>query len=330
MTIQPSQVTDLRRAFGSILVVTAILTGCSAGSGTAVTPPQIASPTAAVAAAATPIPALLLLGATADSPLGVAVASWVQARGWAVMVSAGPGEQPGLRGVVAVGPEPQSIESIASLSDVVILVDPNDTEPAANVSTIGGTIRRDQVGFLSGVLAGLASETGWVGRVDGTGGSWEAVYQASFTHGLRYACPRCRLVTATSQEATLDLFRGNGVDVVWAVPGPQADAVLAGLAEGGLWIVWAEAVPAGVRQERMAGGVGFAPEAVIVEALEARLAGEAGRDWPYEAASGSLGLVGLSGEAVSPGRQRLLVEALDALATGELDTGIDPQTGEER
>jgi len=85
-----------------------------------------------------------------------------------------------------------------------------------SVNTIGGIIRRDQAGFLAGALAGLASESGWVGRIDGTGGeaATETIYQASFTHGLRYACPRCRLMTAAAQlHLSRQKIVADGLDV---------------------------------------------------------------------------------------------------------------------
>ena len=332
MTDHRPRITGFSGALASILVLAALLGGCIGGPATAVTPSSTASPSPESPPTSTPLPTLLLVGATADSPLGVVVEGWAREHGWVLAARAGPGNEPGLWGVVAVAPEPGSMESILARSELVVIVDPMGIAAGGSVNTIGGIIRRDQAGFLAGALAGLASESGWVGRIDGTGGEAEAqtIYQASFMHGLRYACPGCRLVTAAASEATVDLFRGNGVDVVWAVPGPEADAVLAALAEGGLWVVWAEHAPAGVRPEQIAGGAGFAPEAVVAEALDASLAGEAGRDWAYDVASGSLGFAGLNGDAVSPGRQRLLLEAQEALRTGALDTGIDPQTGQER
>ena len=42
------------------------------------------------------------------------------------------------------------------------------------------------------------------------------------------------------------------------------------------------------------------------------------------AGNGGLQFGTFNPQAISPGRQRLLVEALDALATGELDMGLNP------
>jgi hypothetical protein len=225
----------------------------------------------------------------------------------------------------------ESVESIAAGADIgVIVVDPAGITPTENVSTIGGGLRRDQAGFLAGVLAGLASQTGWVGRIDGTGGEQEAIYRTSFLHGLRFGCARCQMISAALGEANVDLFRANGVDVVWAVPGPGADGALAALAEGGLWVVWAERPPSGVRAERLVGGVGLMPEAVLGAALDSMMAGEGGREWTYELGNGSLGIADLNAAVLSPGRQRIAQAAVQALASGALDTGVDPLTGEER
>jgi hypothetical protein len=236
-----------------------------------------------------------------------------------------------LRAAVAVTQDEAPTGSIAASANIeVIVVDPAGITPSENVSTIGGSLRRDQAGFLAGVLAGLASQSGGVGRIDGTGGEQEAIYQASFVHGLRYGCARCRLISATVGEANVDFFRANGADVVWAVPGPGVEAALAALAEGGWWVVWSEHPPSGVAEERLAGGVGLRPEAVLGAALDSMMAGESGRDWPYELSNGSMGLADLNSAALSPGRQRIAAAAVQALASGALDTGIDPLTGEER
>jgi hypothetical protein len=273
----------------------------------------------------------LLAGASEESPVGSAIAEWARARGWALTIGAGEGEIPGLRAAVAVTQDEAPTGSIAASANIeVIVVDPAGITPSENVSTIGGSLRRDQAGFLAGVLAGLASQTGWVGRIDGTGGEQEAIYRSSFVHGLRYGCARCQLISAAVGEANVDFFRANGTDVVWAVPGPAADAALAALAEGGWWVVWSEHPPSGVAEERLVGGVGLRPEAVLGAALDWMMAGESGRDWPYDLSVGSMGLADLNSAALSPGRQRIAAAAVQALASGALDTGIDPLTGEER
>jgi hypothetical protein len=270
------------------------------------------------------------LGAPQDSPVGVALADWADERGW-ILTEGSSSEVPGLRAVVEVEPEAGAVETWSAVPGLpVVVVGPRESAPGGSLSTIGGSIRRDQAGFLAGVLAGLASESGWVGRIDGEAGEASAVYQASFEHGLRYGCPRCRMVSLALGEATADRFVAGGVDVVWAVPGPGAASLLPSLAGSGLRVVWAEDPPTDAPREQVVGGVRFAPEVLVTMALDSILAGEAARDWPYDLTSGGLRPIEVNDAVISPGRQRLLREAAEGLATGALDTGVDPQTGEER
>ncbi len=314
----------------AVLALASLLAGCSAPAAGPSASEVPTLPAAIVTPGATPVPALLLLGASQDSPLGVALADWARDRGW-ILAGGDASGMPGLRGVVAVGPDAGDAESWSGIPGLaVVAVNPRGIAPSGSRSTIGGSIRRDQAGFLAGVLAGLASESGWVGRINGEAGEEGTVYQASFEHGLRYGCPRCQMVNLALGEATADRFLGNGVDVVWAVPAPGANPVLASLAASGLRIVWAEDPPADAAQEQIVGGVSFAPEALVTRALDSILAGEPASDWPYDLSGGGLRLVEVNDAAISPGRQRLLREAIEGLTTGILDTGVDPRTGEER
>jgi hypothetical protein len=319
-----------RLALASLLTLASAgcaLGGAAPGDGPTLAPEGSAPP----GPTATPAPVLLLLGASEDTAIGAAAGDWAGLQGWGVTTSAGEAGVPGVQVVVAISPPAGSIEDLAAAAEFgAVVVNPPEAIPGDRISTIGAAVRRDQAGFLAGVLAGLASQTGTVGRIDETGGGYETVYQASFMHGLRYGCPGCGLAAVPVGEASVDFFRANGIDVVWAVPGPEAGAILAALAEGGLWVVWAEQPPAGAAQERLAGGVALRPEAGLAAALDSRVAQEVGRDFPYEIANGSLAIVELQDAALSPGRQRIALEAQAALASGVLDTGIDPLTGEER
>src|SRR3990172_13390157 len=108
MTDHRPLITGSSGALASILVVAALLGGCIGGPATAVTPSPTASPSLESPPTSTPLPTLLLVGATADSPLGVVVEGWAREHGWVLAVRAGPGDEPGLRGVVAVSPHPGS------------------------------------------------------------------------------------------------------------------------------------------------------------------------------------------------------------------------------
>jgi hypothetical protein len=136
------------------------------------------------------------------------------------------------------------------------------------------------------------------------------------------------LFEAAEPEAALVSFPAKGVDVVLALPDLSEVEGVEALAEAGLWVVWVLEVPARVPTDRLAGGIAFAPEALVKNALEALLSGEPGRAWPYSVEHGGVQVAQLSPEALSPGRERLLRMALEALVSGELEVGVDPVTGE--
>jgi hypothetical protein len=117
------------------------------------------------------------------------------------------------------------------------------------------------------------------------------------------------------------------VEVAFVVPGPGAAETAAQLVEGGLWLVWVGDLP--TPDLRIVGQVVFAADGLILQALDAMQAGEPGAAWPYSIGNGGIRLGDVDPEAISPGRQRLLQEAYDAVAAGQLDLGIDPVSGQE-
>jgi hypothetical protein len=314
-----------------------LLSSCTlpAAGPTATLTPE---PTATALPSATPIPVLLLVTEDEGGPLEAALEQWATRHGMelrlrspSVVDGTGLAQTPGVQAIVWVGGGfgPEASGWAGGLP--LVVVDPEGVAAGGRLSTVGEPgARHDQVSFLAGVLAGLVSQTRSVGLITATGGEHEAVGRMAFVHGLRYGCAGCRLVESSAAEVRPETLAGEGVDVVSAVPGPEAEAGLSLLAEAGLWVVWTSEPPRGVAVERLAGGVRFAPEALVDQALEALLAGEEGRGWPYSVENGGIQLAGLNVAAVSPGRQRVLEAAYQALADGELDPGVDPASGEER
>jgi hypothetical protein len=314
-----------------------LLSSCTlpAAGPTATPTPE---PTATALPSATPIPVLLLVTEDEGGPLEAALQQWATRHGMelrlrspAVVDGTGLALAEGVQAIVWVGGGfgPQVSGWAGGLP--LVVVDPEGITAGGRLSTVGEPgARHDQVSFLAGVLAGLVSQTRSVGLITATGGEHEAVDRMAFVHGLRYGCAGCQLVESTAAGVRPETLAGGGVDVVSAVPGPAAEAGLSLSAEAGLWVVWTSEPPRGVAIERLAGGVRFAPEALVGQALETLLAGEEGRGWPYSVENGGIQLVGLNAAAVSPGRQRVLEATYQALAHGELDPGVDPATGEER
>jgi basic membrane lipoprotein Med (substrate-binding protein (PBP1-ABC) superfamily) len=234
-----------------------------------------------------------------------------------------------IRAIVSVGDHfggraVQISQEVAPL----VLVEAEGVEPGPRLSTTGGTgVRHDQAGFLAGVMVGLGGASGWVGLVEETGGPQEALYRAGFEAGVRYGCPKCRLITTTAGEAAPDSLRVQGVEFLFVIPGPAAGEAAAQLAAGELQVVWVGELP--TPELQVAGQVVFAAEPLIEQALEGLLAGQAGMAWSYAIENGGIRLGEIDPDALSPGRQRLLQEAYEAVAAGRLDLGIDPATGEQ-
>ena len=200
----------------------------------------------------------------------------------------------------------------------IVLVNAPGIEAGSLLSTVGN-LRHDQAGFLAGVMIGLASETGWVGQVTATGGPDETAYNAGFTQGLLWGCPKCQLVSQTAAELTLDGFRAKGVDVVFPFPGSTTDDAAGVLAGGGIPMVWVG--EGGPPQEALIGRLVFEDGPLVSLALENLLTTREGQAWQPSIESHSLLPVDISSEFLSPGRQRLLEEAYEAIAAGELDIG---------
>jgi basic membrane lipoprotein Med (substrate-binding protein (PBP1-ABC) superfamily) len=274
-----------------------------------------------------PVPSVLLI-AEGDPPLAASLRVWAETHSWQLML-AGP------QGAEALMSDPQiEVKAVVSLNvpftvetvTPVVLVEVDGASPQANVSTVGEPGgRHDEAGFLAGVIVGLTSQTQWVGLVTESGSALEPQLLEGFDQGLRYGCPKCRLVQFPASEASVDGFRAQGVDVVFPVPGPSTAEVAAELGAAGLWIVWIGNPPESLPTASMAGRINLELEPLILAALEALLNGDAGSAWPYAIHNGGLVLAQLNDEAISPGRQRLVWEAYDSVATGELVIGT---TGE--
>lgn len=247
-----------------------------------------------------------------------------QARAWA--------EQHGL--TFSVGPAseiPDGLQYIVSLQDLTwtedaaladqgvrgVIVDPSMPISSRLASSVeADTQSWLEAGFLAGVATGLIGDVRAVGWI-GDGGA-DGALADGFDQGIRYACPRCLIL---QQEATtLDPaeFVSQGVEAVLVAPGRNAEVAAAAAGEAGLWIVWIGEAPEGATLDRWAVRVVMDPVPLLTSALDALEAGEDGQNWPYSVRTDSLTVVDVRPEAMSPGKQRLLLAALGKLADGEL------------
>lgn len=282
---------------------------------------------------ATPAPVVWLVGVGQDGAVGRAVRSWAEARGFRVGSASGfEADEDSVAEAIAwvsMGRPPAwSDWVLAAIPGVV--VDPVGVEPSQTVSTVGGAgSRDDQAGFMAGVMAGLASRTWVVGLIDEMGGPQDRVLAQGFVQGVRYSCPRCQIVRQTGAEAAAQRLAATLTDVVFVAPGAGYEEVWQKLVGVEVGAVWVGSAPQVIVPQQLVGGVEYEPSALVLSALEALLAGEPGRRWPYSIVQGGLRLE-LQGGWLSPGRLRLVEQTWQQLAVGALDTGVDPTTGEGR
>lgn len=274
-----------------------------------------------------------MVGDLVQDELAPSLALWSEARGWGFETLRLGGTDLGAAasapGVMALVVRAEG-GAVSLESEVpVVVVGGVGSSPGPRLSVVGPARRDDQAAFLAGAMAGLVSRTGVVGLIGEAGGEGDSLYVSAFTHGLRYGCPRCSLAPVDAGEAGVADLVGQWADVAFIPPGSSADTTAGGAAEAGMWVVWVGSAPQGVASERLAGGIGQDPGPVVVRALEGLLAGEAGQSWRYAVENGGLVLTGLNPEALSPGRERILHVALEELASGVLEIGVDPISGAE-
>ncbi len=215
---------------------------------------------------------------------------------------------------------------------------------------IGGPeSREDQAGFLAGMAAGFATEQKYVTAISDPNSVEGRKYRNGFLHGVRYACPKCRVefidvantadtATASTEAEKYVLF---GSDVVFAAAGEAGEAALVAAAQKGGWVIGSGSdVYVSLFGNGSTAGADRVLTSVYIDAGEAvHTALTAYHDGtpmygthPFSAALGAVALAPIRAPAgiLSIPDQADIANALARLADGSLETGIDPATGEER
>lgn len=318
------------RPYGMVIAVVAVACAPSSVNGGAVPSPSPTrgSPTANPSPTAQ---ASLIFVSRPGDPLETPLRDWADGQGLALRslppeeLEGGWVSDPGVQ--AAIGYERDGFPPPQALAPTwaALVLEADRTLPGGRVHTVGTPgERRDQAAFLAGTLAGLAARSGWVGLIDSTEGRHAAVDEAGFRAGVRYGCPRCTILRWTPDEITPDALRANAIGVLFALPGPGAEAGLARAEGVDLWVAWLETRPTAVPVERLAGGVEFEIFGPLRRGLEAALSGAAGATWPYAAENEGLSLVDPNPEALTPGRARLLEDAWAGLRDGTLAIDSEP------
>lgn len=323
-----------------------------------------ASPTAKPVPISTPTsePFALLMApesqSTSAEQLAVrAVEEFASQRGWELK-RVTPGEEalgadrlgnPGLVAAIGSGLG-QAVYSAAQAHPEIrfIAIEETGLQPLPNLLVVGGdNFRRDQAAFMAGLLASIENRNdyvGWIGEADTTRGK---IYQNGFRHGIRYNCPRCRVFdfelaasadAAAGSSAASQLLE-NYIDTASAIPGAAGEAGLADLAKNGVRVAGAESDfylsifknGAAAGAKNVLGEIAFRPDILMADLLPRFMDGETfAEPISYSLENGGLEYPPFPNDWISSARRDRLQKILAEVASGRLDIGIDPQTGDER
>jgi basic membrane protein A len=221
-------------------------------------------------------------------------------------------------------------------------VDQSAIDSLANYFVIGEPGNRpDEEAFLAGALAGFMTQEHEVGIVV-IGGTREGrMHENGFRHGLRYSCGKCELWVVTLNDPddivagadTADRLRRARVDVMFAAAGRAGESGLEAATTQGMWVIGRGSdltMAMSIGSEHVLASVIRRPDISLPAIIGALLAGETPPQIPFALANGNISLAENFGPDVSPAVIKLMSDIMTQLATGALDTGIDPATGEER
>jgi hypothetical protein len=250
---------------------------------------------------------------------------------------------PDLRLVAALPPDPGLAALAAAAPRTQFLsIDIPGLPASANLSQIDTQAARpDQQGFLAGYLASLVTADWRIGVISTGDDPAGKANRQGFLNGAVFYCGLCRpayppfvqypvyeeLITgagAADQQAAADSLIAQGVTTVYVAPGAGDASLLEYLAGKGVNLIGGETPPEGVQNNWIATIQGDWLEGVR-QAWKQALSGQPAGDTNLP-----LAITDRNETLFSLGRQRLAEQTRDDLATGLIDTGIDPATGESK
>lgn len=304
-------------------ILSAALAFCSpGGDSTPSEPALVQTPSERPSATPTLQPEVIIVSASDTEPGVAEVSAIAEEASWRASLRASiPGSfDPGARQTILVDFNQTNAAELAALAARgvgVIAIGRDDLQATEQMTVIdAGAARQDQAGFLAGVLTAFATRTQRVGVIQSAGGAGGGSLSRGFDNGLRYICPRCNVMRLLASEANLNTFRANGVDVIFAFPGDDSITALGELADEGLWTIQIGA------EVETAGSVRFTPSVLVGEALRLMIQGEPGKQIALTVSNGGIEIVELDQEVFSPGRLSRILETLEAMKAGLLETGV--------
>jgi len=211
----------------------------------------------------------------------------------------------------------------------------------------GLVFREDQAGYMAGVLAGQMTKSKTVGIVAGMEIPPVKKFRNGYEKGVAYICPDCKVVGVYIDSFT-DPARGKaaaesqiaeGADVIFGAGGPTGSGAILGAAQQGAWVI-------GVDQDEylttfkngaekgadkiISSAMKRVDVSVYTSVMETSKGAFKGGTVVFDAKSNGVGLAPFhdADAAISADVKAKLDETFQKLASGELDTGVDPVTGD--
>jgi hypothetical protein len=249
---------------------------------------------------------------------------------------------PNLRLVAVLPPDPGLTELAAAAPEVQFIgIALNGLQAAPNLSLLEAAgLRPDQQGFAAGFLAAVITPDWRVGVLAVSDTPAGQAAKSGFRNGAIFHCGLCRptyppyvqypaaaeapaAASSAEWQAAASTLLGSYVATVYVAPGAGDPAALALLAQNGVNLIGDSG---GASDPALAGRwvatLSSDLTAALAEMLPKILAGEGG-----QVAQSPLTLGAVNPALLSPGRQVWVTELLADLASGAVDTAIDPETG---
>lgn len=286
--------------------------------------PTPASPTSVPTATPETIAALVFLTDQANHPAAPAI----QALGGQVRPTADlPAVAAAAQVVVAQTLDPATAPAAPGVRFIVLGGSALEAPNALILPADSQAWRPDQLGLLAGAAAGFAAANQRVAALGDPASPYDLAYRAGFQNGVRLTCPRCRidlvdLPADPAAAATLAAqYVGFGAQVIFAPPTPAGEAAVRRAAQAGAWVV----DPTGTLIDTDRVLVTLQTADPLTRVLQAALQPEnltwqtaaAPLRWPATTPLGAMD-------------QRDVATLAAQLLSGELETGIDPATGQEK
>ncbi len=214
-------------------------------------------------------------------------------------------------------------------------------------NVMGLVFREDQAGFMAGALAGMMTKSKTVGIVAGMEIPPVKRFRNGYENGVHYVCPECRVVGEYIDSFT-DPARGekaaqqqiaDKADVIFGAGGLTGQAGILAAAQRGVWVIGVDTDQylTIFREGQERGADKILSSAVkrtdvaAYHAVKAAYEGSfKGGTFMLDAAADAVGLAPFhdAEKAIPPEVKLKLGEIFQMLASGKLDTGVDPATGD--